>query len=808
MKKNIVFSFLMIAVLLFSQTTPVYAAGVVGTGTPASCTEAALDTALAGGGAVAFNCGGAATIVITSVKTINADTQIDGGGVITIDGNNATRLFTVTAGDTLSLSNITLRRGDGDGGSGGAIYNNGTLNLTNVTIEDSTATGSTDRGGAIYSATNSVGVTIADSTFRRNTAFDRGGAIAMWGGSLTVSDSAFSQNTTSDSGSVDPDGGAIYFHPGSSNNSISGSTFDRNIAADDGGAILNASPSLTITTSTFDRNEAHGKTSFGAGGAFQQHDPGANATITLSTFSSNQVAMTTRNDHVYGGAIGHYSGVQLTIANSTFTNNSVSKTLLGVGDARGGAIWVRANTTVYNSTFNGNSILENGTGTAYGGSIARTNGTFTVANTIISSGSANGGANNCAGAITDGGNNIDYNGANNCGGGFSNNNPLLGALTGSPAYYPLQLTSPAIDTGSNATCANASVNNDSQNGITRPQDGNGDTIATCDRGSYELADDTVGPTVVYGANTIPANNSTLATGPTQIFVEFSEDVKSGAVAGSAEDLNNYLLVEDGANGIFNTVSCLGGLVADDTQIAVDTAVYDGSDPFVVTLGINGGVALPIGKYRLFVCGTTSIEDLAGNELNDGANDSLLNFNVGSSAGGGAAVADALPSTGFPHGAVTALPAQPDSKVYSNTNMLLEIPSLNVSMPIVGVPMTENGWDVTWLNRSAGYLAGTAFPTWEGNTVLTGHVWDAVNQPGPFVNIKDLSYGDKVQIEAWGLTYTYEVRESRLVLPDRVNTVTQHEDYDWVTLVTCEDYEFMRKNYSFRRMVRAVLVDVR
>ena len=33
------------------------AGGVVGTGTPASCTEAALDAALAAGGLVSFNCG-------------------------------------------------------------------------------------------------------------------------------------------------------------------------------------------------------------------------------------------------------------------------------------------------------------------------------------------------------------------------------------------------------------------------------------------------------------------------------------------------------------------------------------------------------------------------------------------------------------------------------------------------------------------------------------------------------------------------------------------------------------------------------
>ena len=168
---------------------------------------------------------------------------------------------------------------------------------------------------------------------------------------------------------------------------------------------------------------------------------------------------------------------------------------------------------------------------------------------------------------------------------------------------------------------------------------------------------------------------------------------------------------------------------------------------------------------------------------------------------------ALPSTGFPRGLVTALPKQPAAKAYTETAMMLSIPSLSVDMPIVGVPQSGDGWNVAWLGNNAGWLNGSAFPTWAGNTVITGHVWDASNNPGPFVNLKDLRYGDQVQIEAWGLTHTYEVRESKLLLPNRVDTVMQHEEYDWLTLVTCEDYQFLWKNYSFRRIVRAVLVSV-
>ena len=46
---------LLVVALLRAQ--PVVAAGVVGTGRPGSCTEAALDAALAGGGMVTFDCG-------------------------------------------------------------------------------------------------------------------------------------------------------------------------------------------------------------------------------------------------------------------------------------------------------------------------------------------------------------------------------------------------------------------------------------------------------------------------------------------------------------------------------------------------------------------------------------------------------------------------------------------------------------------------------------------------------------------------------------------------------------------------------
>jgi LPXTG-site transpeptidase (sortase) family protein len=210
--------------------------------------------------------------------------------------------------------------------------------------------------------------------------------------------------------------------------------------------------------------------------------------------------------------------------------------------------------------------------------------------------------------------------------------------------------------------------------------------------------------------------------------------------------------------------------------------------------------LPDGNYCLFVCGTTSIVDLAGNPLNGGT-DYTFDFRV-------QVTPATLPATGFAPGHITTLPYQPASKAYTGTDLLLEIPALNQKMAIVGVPQTDDGWDVNWLGNSVGWLNGTAFPTWAGNTVLTGHVWDAYNRPGPFANLKTLKYGDEIKIHAFGQLYTYEVRESKLISSRNVKAVLQHEEYDWVSLLSCEYYNPLTGNYLFRRMVRAVLVSVK
>ena len=84
-----------------------FAAGVV-----TDCSnDTPFSSLLSSGGSVVFNCGGvdaAATITLSSTKTIGGNTTIDGGGKITLSGGGLRRLFSVNAGTALALSNLTL----------------------------------------------------------------------------------------------------------------------------------------------------------------------------------------------------------------------------------------------------------------------------------------------------------------------------------------------------------------------------------------------------------------------------------------------------------------------------------------------------------------------------------------------------------------------------------------------------------------------------------------------------------------------------------------------------------------------------
>ncbi|MEI6291172.1 MAG: sortase, partial [Chloroflexota bacterium] len=170
-------------------------------------------------------------------------------------------------------------------------------------------------------------------------------------------------------------------------------------------------------------------------------------------------------------------------------------------------------------------------------------------------------------------------------------------------------------------------------------------------------------------------------------------------------------------------------------------------------------------------------------------------------------AGTMPDTGFAPGIVTLLPKQPEDSLYTSAgNLELSIPAIGTKSRIVGIPATNDGWNLAWLGNDTGWLAGSAYPTWNGNSVLTGHVFNADGKPGIFASLGLLRWGDEVTITLDGVKYTYEVREVlKSVSPYALNTMLKHKDTPWLTLVTCDSYDKTTNTYRTRTLVRAILV---
>ncbi|MDL2310960.1 hypothetical protein LJC13_03155, partial [Peptostreptococcaceae bacterium OttesenSCG-928-C18] len=221
-------------------------------------------------------------------------------------------------------------------------------------IEDNIGTGMAYETGAIGSKNYTATLTINNSIFRNNenkgTASGviggGGGAIFMnrFYGKLNINESLFQGNKTNgEDGSIAStyDGGAIYVFYGShgSEVNINKTTFDSNIAYDDGGAIMiqgNENPGITtnITNCTFFGNKAYGLDGANVtGGAIQFFQDGGSSKMTnniiSSTFVSNQAGNENSKIDQTGGAIalsGSGFGAILVSAkndNSLFLANTV-----------------------------------------------------------------------------------------------------------------------------------------------------------------------------------------------------------------------------------------------------------------------------------------------------------------------------------------------------------------------------------------------------------------------------------------------------------------------------------------------------
>jgi len=154
-------------------------------------------TAGLAGGTIVLTSG---DLVISSDIDIDGDINGDNAADITVSGNNASRVFTLTSGvsvlDALTISNgFSNSYTTGYGGGGARVESGANLTVLNSTFSDNVG----NNGGGLLS--NGGTITVINSTFTGNQAGNNGAGISIRGsGSATIANSTFSGNTAGDHG--------------------------------------------------------------------------------------------------------------------------------------------------------------------------------------------------------------------------------------------------------------------------------------------------------------------------------------------------------------------------------------------------------------------------------------------------------------------------------------------------------------------------------------------------------------------------------------------------------------------------------
>lgn len=273
---------------------------VVGTGTPGSCTSAAVVAAVAQGGVITFDCGSApVTIAMTATAKVfndKPDVVIDGGGLVTLDGGSARRILYMNTCDpdlvwttshcqnqahpTLTVQDITFANGRSTGNEtmdgGGAIFvRGGRFKVVRSEFYGNRcAPTGPDVGGAaiqVFSQYEGKPVYVVDSTFGGpgvlHNECSNGGAVSSIGVSWTFINSLLQDGRAIGTGANPPKNGL----PGGGN----------------GGAIYNDGNTMTLRV---EGTRIEGNWSNGEGGSaifFVSNDRSGDVVITESVLTDN-----------------------------------------------------------------------------------------------------------------------------------------------------------------------------------------------------------------------------------------------------------------------------------------------------------------------------------------------------------------------------------------------------------------------------------------------------------------------------------------------------------------------------------------
>ena len=475
------------------------------------------------------------TILLTSGELVISKSVIIAGpsaDSLTISGNNASRVITITSSVNVTISGLTIANGYTPD-NGGGIYNSGFLTLTNDVVNNNAA-GHIDflfyrygYGGGLFSfgtvvltgseihdnvgyagggGIESIGVLTVTNSQLYNNAGQFGGGLFSVRGAATLIDSMLYSNTAT----LGIGGGLTNAGTMSMTNDL----IFGNAADSTGGGVTNYG-FLTASASSFYDNIS----SYGGSGLYNQ------GTLTLLTSAVyrntspkvgggilNDGTLTLTDSAVYGNTAlqggGLYSQGWLNVTKSAIYSNTASK--------EGGGLYVRLDyvpedVNITNTTISGNNASSGGglyasvtltptpntlalnnvtlANNQAGGIATTSDVTTTIRNSIV----ANNLGLNCNRALVSAGYNLES--GNSCGlgapGDLANTDPRLSPLADNGGLatisghaaptHALLPGSPAIDAGNPAapgTGGNACAATD-QRGLARPQG------LHCDIGAYE-----------------------------------------------------------------------------------------------------------------------------------------------------------------------------------------------------------------------------------------------------------------------------------------------------------------------------------
>ncbi len=270
------------------------------------------------------------TITLSGSNLVfSSDITLKGPGsdLLTISGNQISRVFLIPASHNVSISDLSIRNGSSFN-AGGGIQVEGTLSLQNAII-----------------ANNRV--------FAENNPAGRNGGGINCVGSLNAKNIIVSDNQALNKGA------GIYIRSPTVG-FISNSSITNNFGADRGGGIFIDGSSLTTVGSTIGNNST---LNFGGG----IYVSGGALILNESTIVGNM----TNNESTAAG-VDNFFG-RLEILNSTFSGNNIANNNLSFQSA--GALWTSGPTTITNSTFTENFAP---TGTANASGIYHSAGTLII----------------------------------------------------------------------------------------------------------------------------------------------------------------------------------------------------------------------------------------------------------------------------------------------------------------------------------------------------------------------------------------------------------------------------------------------